>query len=52
MKTFFPQTGTDEEWNAAYYRLEDYLRALRVVNKVAAPPHDQPSLLCNRMFVG
>ena len=34
MKTFFPQTGTEAEWNAAYYRLEDYLRALHVVNKV------------------
>ncbi len=34
MNTFFPHTGTEEEWNAAYYRLEDYLRALRVVNKV------------------
>ncbi|HTH47337.1 MAG TPA: hypothetical protein VMB21_07485 [Candidatus Limnocylindria bacterium] len=34
MSTFFPQTGTEMEWNAAYYRLEDYLRALRLVNKV------------------
>lgn len=34
MKIFFPQTGSDLEWNAAYYRLEDYLRALHVVNKV------------------
>ena len=34
MKTFFPQTGSEAEWNAAYYRLEDYLRALHVTNKV------------------
>lgn len=34
MKTFFPGTGSEAEWNAAYYRLEDYLRALRVANKV------------------
>ena len=34
MKTFSPQTGSETEWNAAYYRLEDYLRALHVVNKV------------------
>src|SRR4029077_9036876 len=34
MKSFFPTTGSDVEWNAAYYRLEDYLRALHVVNKV------------------
>jgi hypothetical protein len=29
-----PQTGTVDEWNAAYYRLEDYLRAHQVTNKV------------------
>lgn len=34
MKAFYPQTGTVEEWNAAYYRLEDYLRAHRVTNKL------------------
>ena len=34
MSTFFPHTGTEDQWNAAYYRLEDYLRSLRVVNKV------------------
>lgn len=34
MKTFFPATGPKADWNAAYYRLEDYLRALRIVNKV------------------
>ena len=27
MKPFRPATGTLEEWNAAHYRLEDYLRA-------------------------
>jgi hypothetical protein len=34
MRNFFPETGSEAEWNAAYYRLEDYLRALHVVNKV------------------
>jgi hypothetical protein len=34
MNSFFPATGSEAEWNAAYYRLEDYLRALHVVNKV------------------
>jgi len=34
MTTFFPNTGSETEWNAAYYRLEDYLRALHVVNKL------------------
>jgi hypothetical protein len=34
MKLFYPETGTLEEWNAAYYRLEDYLRAHGVTNKV------------------
>lgn len=34
MKPFFPATGAEADWNAAYYRLEDYLRALRVINKV------------------
>ena len=34
MRTFFPATGSEAEWNAAYYRLEDYLRALRIANKV------------------
>jgi hypothetical protein len=34
MKRFYPQTGTDEEWNMAYYRLEDYFRAHHVTNKV------------------
>lgn len=34
MKTFHPETGSPEDWNAAYYRLEDYLRAHQVVNKL------------------
>lgn len=34
MKKFRPATGTTEEWNAAYYRLEDYLRAHNLINKV------------------
>src|SRR5262249_8007085 len=34
MNDFHPRTGTDEQWNAAYYRLEDYLRAHGVVSKV------------------
>lgn len=34
MNMFYPETGTTEEWNAAYYRLEDYFRAHRVSNKV------------------
>lgn len=34
LNSFFPQTGSEAEWNAAYYRLEDYFRALKVINKV------------------
>jgi hypothetical protein len=34
MSTFFPSTGSEADWNAAYYRLEDYFRSLRIVNKV------------------
>jgi hypothetical protein len=34
MKMFFQSTGAETEWNAAYYRLEDYFRALHLVNKV------------------
>jgi hypothetical protein len=34
MNLFFPGTGTDAEWNAAYYRLEDYLRAMHLTNKL------------------
>jgi hypothetical protein len=29
-----PKTGNLEDWNAAYYRLEDYLRAHHLVSKV------------------
>ncbi len=31
---FYPETGSPEEWNAAYYRLEDYLRAHLVTNRI------------------
>jgi hypothetical protein len=34
VKAFFPMTGSETDWNGAYYRLEDYFRALRMVNKV------------------
>jgi hypothetical protein len=34
MNTFFPMTGTESDWNAAFYRLEDYFRAMRMVNKL------------------
>lgn len=34
MNRFSPCTGTAADWNAAYYRLEDYLRAHGVVNKI------------------
>ena len=34
MNTFFPMTGSETDWNSAYYRLEDYFRAMRMVNKV------------------
>lgn len=34
MKMFYPETGTPEQWNAAFYRLEDYFRAHRVTNKL------------------
>jgi hypothetical protein len=33
MSTFHPTTASEAEWNAAFYRLEDYCRALRLVNK-------------------
>ncbi|HVT74266.1 MAG TPA: hypothetical protein VHD61_14105 [Lacunisphaera sp.] len=32
--TFRPSTGTLEQWNAAYLRVEDYLRAHRVHNRL------------------
>jgi hypothetical protein len=34
MKRFTPATGAVEDWNMAYYRLEDYLRAHNVTNKL------------------
>ena len=34
MNNFFPATGSVADWNAAYYRLEDYLRAHLIVHKV------------------
>jgi hypothetical protein len=34
MNTFFPSTGSLEDWNAAYYRLEDYLRAHHLTSKL------------------
>ncbi len=34
LATFRPKTGTSEEWNAAYVRVEDYLRAHRVHNRL------------------
>ena len=34
MKLFSPTSGSEAEWNAAFYRLEDYFRALRLANKV------------------
>lgn len=34
MKSFIPKTGSEADWNAAYFRLEDYFRALRLTNKV------------------
>lgn len=34
LSAFRPKTGTPEEWNAAYVRVEDYLRAHRVHNRL------------------
>jgi hypothetical protein len=34
LSSFRPATGTPEEWNAAYVRVEDYLRAHRVHNRL------------------
>ena len=31
---FRPATGTMEQWNAAYVRVEDYLRAHRIHNRL------------------
>jgi hypothetical protein len=34
LSTFQPKTGTPEAWNAAYVRVEDYLRAHRIHNRL------------------
>ena len=34
LDSFRPKTGTLEQWNAAYVRVEDYLRAHRVHNRL------------------
>ena len=34
LSTFRPPTGTLEQWNAAYVRVEDYLRAHRIHNRL------------------
>ena len=34
LATFQPRTGTLEQWNAAYVRVEDYLRAHRIHNRL------------------
>ena len=34
LSAFHPRTGTLEEWNAAYVRVEDYLRAHRIHNRL------------------
>jgi len=34
LDTFRPRTGTLDQWNAAYVRVEDYLRAHRVHNRL------------------
>jgi len=34
LNTFRPPTGTLEQWNAAYVRVEDYLRAHRIHNRL------------------
>src|SRR4051812_21909934 len=34
LSTFQPKTGTMEQWNAAYVRVEDYLRAHRIHNRL------------------
>jgi hypothetical protein len=34
LNSFRPQTGTMEAWNAAYVRVEDYLRAHRIHNRL------------------
>jgi hypothetical protein len=34
LSTFRPSTGTLEQWNSAYVRVEDYLRAHRIHNRL------------------
>lgn len=34
VREFQPRTGTMDEWNAAYVRVEDYLRAHRIHNRL------------------
>ena len=34
LNAFRPRTGTPEQWNAAFIRVEDYLRAHRVHNRL------------------
>lgn len=34
LSNFRPKTGTIEQWNAAYVRVEDYLRAHRIHNRL------------------
>ena len=34
LESFRPKTGTLEQWNAAYVRVEDYLRAHRIHNRL------------------
>src|ERR1700710_211667 len=46
LDTFRPKTGSLEQWNAAYVRVEDYLRAHRVHNRL------HQSRLIQRVLVG
>ena len=46
LDTFRPKTGSLEQWNAAYVRVEDYLRAHRVYNRL------HQSRLIQRVLVG
>ena len=45
LTTFRPRTGTPEQWNAAFVRVEDYLRAHRVHNRL------QQSQILQRVLV-
>ncbi len=46
LDSFRPKTGTLEQWNAAYVRVEDYLRAHRIHNRL------HQSRLIQRVLVG